>query len=142
MIIRTFTPDDEQQVIDLWQECGLVVAWNDPHTDIQRKLKDSPELFFVGEIKDRIAASCLAGYDGHRGWMYYLAVRPKLRKQGLGSRMVRHAEQALLDLGCLKINIMVRDSNQSVISFYHRIGFEDDPVVVLGKTMIEGGSSN
>ena len=74
--IRKFYPTDALAVIDLWQCCDLVVPWNDPQRDIERKLTDSPDLFFVGEIDDKLIASCMAGYDGHRGWVYYLAVDP------------------------------------------------------------------
>ncbi|MBU0513270.1 MAG: acetyltransferase GCN5 [Proteobacteria bacterium] len=87
LTIRAYTPSDEQQVIDRWQECDLVVPWNDPRTDIQRKMDDSPELFFV--VDGRIAASYMAGYDGHRGWMYYLAVRPDSRKLDRPLRALR-----------------------------------------------------
>lgn len=135
MDIRIYRKEDEQQIIDLWLECNLTTAWNNPQRDIERKLQDSPELFFVGEIEGKIIASCMAGYDGHRGWIYYLAVKPKLQRQKLASEIMGHAEQALRKIGCPKIDLMVRKTNQSVISFYHKIGYNDDPVVVLSKRL-------
>ena len=133
--IRIFNPEDEIQLIDLWVECGLVVPWNDPGKDIRRKLDDSPQLFFVGEIEEEIIASCMAGYDGHRGWIYYLAVKPQYQKQGIASSMLAHAENALLKIGCPKIDLMVRNTNSEIISFYHKVGYKNDPVVVLSKRL-------
>jgi len=135
--IRKFQPVDASAVIDLWQSCGLVVPWNNPQKDINRKLADSPDLFFVGEIDDRLIASCMAGYDGHRGWIYYLAVDPDCRRQGLAAQIMQHAEVELKVLGCPKIDLMVRDTNQPVIDFYQRIGYKKDPVCVLSKRLAE-----
>ena len=138
-IIRKFYPTDALAVVDLWQRCDLVVPWNDPLRDIERKLTDSPDLFFVGEIDDKLIASCMAGYDGHRGWIYYLAVDPDYHRQGLATQIMRHAEAALKALGCPKIDLMVRDTNQPVIDFYQRIGYKKDPVCVLSKRLIDDG---
>jgi len=137
MQIRTYKTEDEQQIIKLWLECNLTTAWNNPKRDIARKMQDSPELFFVGEIDGKIVASCMAGYDGHRGWIYYLAVKPDLQKQGAASTLMNHAEKALREIGCPKIDLMVRKTNHKVISFYHKIGYTDDPVVVLSKRLQE-----
>jgi ribosomal protein S18 acetylase RimI-like enzyme len=79
----------------------------------------------------------MAGYDGHRGWIYYLAVKPEFQKQGIASKLIREAESRLLKIGCPKINLMVRKSNEDVISFYRRIGYKDDPVVVLSKKLYQ-----
>jgi len=140
--IRNFHPADAPAVIALWQRCDLVVPWNDPQRDIERKLADSPDLFFVCEIDDRLITSCMAGYDGHRGWIYYLAVDPDYRRQGIATQIMRHAEAALNKRGCPKIDLMVRDTNQPVIDFYHRIGYKKDPVVVLSKRLIEDDPGN
>lgn len=129
--------EDEQQVIDLWVACDMVVEWNNPKSDIERKMADSPELFFVGAAENRIVASCMAGYDGHRGWIYYLAVKPDMQNQGVASNIMKHAENTLKHLGCPKIDLMVRDANEGVISFYRKIGYKEDPVVVLSKRLIE-----
>jgi len=135
--IRTFRPDDTTGVIDLWRECGLIVPWNNPRTDIRRKYADSAQLFFVGELDDQLVASCMAGYDGHRGWIYYLAVKNSQRSKGLASILVRHVEEELVKLECPKVELMVRETNHKVISFYNSIGFDPDPVIVLSKRLSE-----
>lgn len=137
MRIRRYGMDDEQQVIDLWMECNLVVSSNNPKSDIERKMVDSPDLFFLAEADGCVVATCMAGYDGHRGWIYYLAVKPAMQKQGVASRIMAHAERALANRGCPKIDLMVRNSNEGVISFYHRLGYIEDPVVVLSKRLAE-----
>ena len=137
MNVRTFRHEDERQVIALWLACCLTTAWNNPQRDIERKLSDSPDLFFVGEIDHEIVASCMAGYDGHRGWIYYLAVKPDQRRHGAASAIMNHAELELRRVGCPKIDLMVRKTNQEVISFYQKIGYQHDPVVVLSKRLEE-----
>jgi ribosomal protein S18 acetylase RimI-like enzyme len=140
--IHEYQPGDESDLIDLWRECELVVPWNNPLTDIARKTADSPHLFFVGRIDKRLVASCMAGYDGHRGWIYFLAVRTAHRRKGLAARLVRHVENKLIELGCPKLELMVRNSNTSVISFYRNLGFDPDPVTVLSKRLIEDDEHN
>ena len=134
--IRKFHPADAPAVINLWQRCNLVVPWNDPQKDIDRKLADSPNLFFVGENDERLLVSCMAGYDGHRGWIYYLAVNPDYRRQGLATQIMQHAEAVLKARGCPKIDLMVRDTNQPAVDFYQRIGYKKDLVCVLSKRLI------
>ncbi len=136
LIIERFAPADEPALVSLWQDCGLVVPWNNPSADIARKLADSPELFFVGKIRRQLVASCMAGYDGHRGWIYYLAVAPGMQRRGIAARLVAHAEAALAACGCPKIDLMVRNSNQSVLDFYQGIGYREDPVKVLSKRLV------
>ena len=135
--IRTFQPEDETAVIALWRACGLTRPWNNPHLDIQRKLAEDPSLFFVVEEESRIIGSCMAGYDGHRGWIYYLAVHPEAQKRGLATQLMRHAEEKLIAQGCPKLELMVRDTNAEVIDFYNKIGYQQDPVVVLTRRLIE-----
>jgi ribosomal protein S18 acetylase RimI-like enzyme len=136
MIIRPFRPSDEAATIDLWQRCDLLRTWNDPHMDIQRKLGTQAELFLVGEIGGQLVASVMAGFDGHRGWVNYLAVSPDHRKAGLGRRLMRHIEEALKARGCPKLNLQVRTTNHAVLEFYYRIGYINDDVVSLGKRLI------
>ena len=133
--IRSYQASDESAVIDLWHRCNLVVPQNDPQKDIEMKRKVQADLFFVGTIDNRIVATAMAGYDGHRGWIYYLAVDPDYRRQQIGRRIMEKAESALKALGCSKINLQVRTSNQAVISFYERLGFSDDDVIGLGKRL-------
>ena len=133
--IRSYQASDESAVIDLWQRCNLVVPKNDPQHDIEMKRKVQPDLFFVGTVSGRIVATAMAGYDGHRGWIYYLAVDPDDRRQQIGRRMMAKAESELKKRGCPKINLQVRSSNQAVISFYERLGFSNDDVIGLGKKL-------
>ena len=135
MEIRPFQTADAPAVVRLWQACGLVVPANDPGKDIRRKLAVQPDLFLVGVVEGRVVAAVMAGYDGHRGWLNYLAVAPERRRQGLGRRMVAAAEERLRALGCPKINLQVRRSNAAVIEFYRRLGFAEDEVVSLGKRL-------
>ncbi len=137
LAIRAFQYSDEEQVIHLWIQCGLVVPHNNPKEDIKRKMVEDPNLLLVGEIGGEIVSSCLAGYDGHRGWIYYLAVKPDLQRQGIASEMMEYAENKLKELGCPKIDLMVRESNKEIIAFYYKIGYKDDPVVVLSKRLYE-----
>ena len=133
--IRAYRASDEEAVIRLWQDCGLVVPWNDPHKDIQRKLRVQADLFLVGFVEDRLVATIMAGYDGHRGWINYLAVAPDLRRNGIGRRMVEQVELRLRALGCPKINLQVRTSNVDVVSFYEAIGYAIDDVIGMGKRL-------
>jgi ribosomal protein S18 acetylase RimI-like enzyme len=133
--IRLFQDSDRSDVTDLWHRCNLVVPQNDPQHDIDMKLKVQPDLFFVGTVSGRIVATVMAGYDGHRGWIYYLAVDPAYQRKQIGRRMMEKAESALQKRGCPKINLQVRTSNQAVISFYERLGFSNDDVIGLGKRL-------
>ncbi len=134
-MIRTYREEDEQAVIAVWRECGLVVPQNDPKRDIEAKTAYQPELFFVAQEKGRVVGSVMAGYDGHRGWINYLAVLPDLQGGGVGKELMEAAEAALRPLGCQKINLQVRGSNLAVIEFYERIGFSRDDTVGLGKRL-------
>ncbi len=136
LVIRTYERADEAGLVELWQECGLIVPWNDPYEDIKAKIDFQPSLFFVGEIDRRVVAAVMAGYDGHRGWINYLAVAPDCRRQGLGGRIMAFAEEKLKALGCLKINLQVRRTNKKVIDFYESIGFSEDEVLSLGKRLV------
>ena len=128
MNIREYQISDEKAVITLWRECNLIVSWNNPAQDIERKLKVDPDLFLVGEVDGRIVASVMGGYEGHRGWINYLAVHPKHRRKGLGKKIMVEVEKRIKEKGCPKINLQVRASNDDVIAFYQAIGFIDDKV--------------
>lgn len=143
--VRVFEPDDETAVVDLWDRCGLLRPWNDPHKDIARKRLVQPDLLLVavdetavaGDAAGRgIVAAVMVGYDGHRGWINYLAVDPRARRRGLGRRMMREAEQRLLALGCPKVNLQVRLENLEVLKFYEALGYTDDRVVGMGRRLI------
>jgi ribosomal protein S18 acetylase RimI-like enzyme len=133
--IRQYEHSDEIQVVQLWTDCGLVVPWNNPHRDIQRKLKVQPEMFLVGHVAGRIIATVMAGYDGHRGWINYLAVHPDHQLTGIGKCMMDEAEISLRAAGCPKINLQVRRTNAKVIEFYKKIGYKLDDIVSFGKRL-------
>ncbi len=135
--IRPYRLRDEEEVIRLWRDCGLVRDSNDPHRDIGRKLAVQPELFLVGFEGGQLVASVMAGYDGHRGWLNYLAVAPDYRHHGYGQEMVCAAENRLRHLGCPKINLQVRLTNSQAIDFYRTLGFQMEEVASMGKRLVE-----
>jgi ribosomal protein S18 acetylase RimI-like enzyme len=136
MNIRPFQPEDEQAVIALWQACGLTRPWNDPHADIARKRTEQPELFLVGMVGGELMASAMAGFDGHRGWVYYLAVAPAHRGRSYGSALMREVERLLLERGCPKLNLQVRATNAGAAAFYRKLGYAQDDLLSLGKRLI------
>jgi ribosomal protein S18 acetylase RimI-like enzyme len=135
MEIRGFQDADEPEVIRLWEGCGLTRPWNDPAKDIARKRRVQQELFLVGTIDGMVVASVMGGYDGHRGWVNYLAVDPLRRRRGLASAMMAEAERRLRELGCAKINLQVRRDNLEATAFYRSLGFSEDAVVSFGKRL-------
>lgn len=136
MKIRVFSKEDSPAVIQLWEACGLTRPWNDPVKDINRKLAVQPELFLVGELEGQIIASAMAGYDGHRGSVFYLAVSPTHQNKGYGQMLMQRIEALLIERGCPKLNIVVRTSNDGVLSFYNKLGYKPDDVVSIGKRLI------
>lgn len=135
MEIRAYRGEDEAQVIDLWHRCGLVVPWNDPQTDIWLKLQVQPDLFLVGAVQSTVIATLMVGYDGHRGWLNYLAVAPEYQRRGIGRLMVQRATDKLKAMNCPKINLQIRASNPAVVEFYRRLGFAIDEVISMGKRL-------
>ncbi len=135
MEIRCFRQEDEPSVITLWQQCDLVRPWNDPHRDICRKLAVNPEWFLVGSVDGQVVATVMAGYEGHRGWLNYLAVAPAFQRQGLARAIVGEAERVLRKAGCPKINLQIRTSNRAVVEVYRRLGYSVDDVVSMGKRL-------
>jgi ribosomal protein S18 acetylase RimI-like enzyme len=125
----------QEVVVDLWKRCSLVVPQNDPVEDIRKKLDFQPELFFVALCDDRVIGSIMVGYEGHRGWLNYLAVLPDFQRNGYARRLVEKAIDELKKLSCLKVNLQVRRSNISAVEFYKHFGFEEDDVVSLGKRL-------
>lgn len=133
--IRAYRPSDDVDVIALWRVCDLVRPWNDPAKDITRKLKVDPDGFLVAELEGRVVASMMIGYDGHRGWINYLAVDPAVQRSGIGRALLTEAELRLRAVGCPKINLQVRRTNSGVVAYYERLGFAADDVVNLGKRL-------
>lgn len=134
--IRAFALRDTESVVALWQATGLTRSWNNPYLDIQRKLTVQPELFLVAVNGEDIVGSVMAGYDGHRGWLYYLASDPAHRGQGIGRALVTAAEEALRELGCPKVQLMVRPGNADVLRFYDSLGYERFDTATTGKRLI------
>lgn len=137
MNIAPFDANDEAGVVALWSAAGLVRSWNDPALDIRRKATVQPELFLVGKQDGRVVATAMAGYDGHRGNVYYLAVHEDYRRRGLGQKLMTEVETRLRRLGCPKVNIMVRSDNDEQTAFYEAIGYAHNAVRSLGKRLID-----
>ncbi len=137
MHIRPYQDSDQRAVVELWQACELVVPWNNPVADIKRKQQVQADLFLVGEDNGAIVASVFGSYDGHRGWINYLAVSPGHRRRGLGLEIMTAVEEKIRARGCPKINLQVRETNVEVIEFYRSIGYAMDPVVSMGKRLVE-----
>ena len=136
MEIREYQISDQVTVIDLWQRCGLVVPWNDPKKDIERKLVVDADLFLVCVDNNTLIGTAMGGYDGHRGWVNYLAVCPSQQRKGIGRALMAAVEKKLLGKCCPKINIQVRTTNKHVLAFYESLGYKADEVVSLGKRLI------
>ena len=135
MEIRSFRPEDEQAVVSLLERSGLLRPWNDPHRDISRKLQVRGDLLLVGVADGKIVATVMAGYEGHRGWINYLAVAPESQRAGLGRKIMDEAERRLRASGCPKINLQVRNGNTNAIEFYRAIGYTQDDVISMGKRL-------
>jgi ribosomal protein S18 acetylase RimI-like enzyme len=136
MQIRPFLDSDEAAVIALWEACGLTRSWNDPRKDVARKRSVQREWFLVGTQDGAVIASIMIGYDGHRGWINYLAVAPDQRLHGHARALMREAERLLAAAGCPKVNLQIRTANAAVIEFYKRIGYAQDDVVSFGRRLI------
>ena len=127
-----------QQVIDLWAVAfGRGTGHNEPALSIDKKLAVADGLFFVAVADDRVIGTTLAGYDGHRGWLYSVAVDPSCRASGVGTDLVRHAERALAALGCTKINLQVLGTNSAVVDFYRSIGYAVEDRISMGRRVEE-----
>ncbi|MDQ0726351.1 GNAT family acetyltransferase [Microbacterium sp. W4I20] len=137
--IRPLTDVDVEPVVALWEETGLTRPWNDPREDIRRARAVWPELLLVATDQDALVGTVMAGYDGHRGWLYYLATSPERRGEGVGRRLVEEAESRLLALGCPKVMLMVRAGNDAVLEFYDGIDYTRESTLLTGKRLIPDG---
>ena len=136
MIIRCYENGDEQAVITLWHEVLPDNApHNDPATAIRNKLAVGHELFLVAAMDGAVVGTAMAGYDGHRGWIYSVAVKPQHRRQGIGSVLLCRLEALLCERGCLKVNLQVRASNAGVIAFYEKLGYVVEERISMGKRL-------
>ena len=140
--IRPYQPSQLQAVVSLWNRCDLLRPWNDPERDIELcRRTPSSEVFvgLTGTAPDapELTATVMTGSDGHRGWLYYLAVAPEQRRAGIGRRMVAHAEGWLAEQGIGKVELMIREENDAVRTFYERLGYEVEPRTVMSRWLRE-----
>jgi len=144
--IRRFDARDTDAVIALWQEAfpeyrDVTRPQRNPHLSIANKLATQPELFFVAVLDERIVGTVMGGYDGHRGWMYSLAVDESLRRHGIGTRLIAHVEKVLTELGCPKLNLQILSAKTELRQFYEALGYRADEVISLGKRLGEVAAS-
>lgn len=133
-LIRGASAKEESQVAELWRACGLVVSYNDPEADFRFALaKPSSDILVAINDAGKIIGSIMVGHDGHRGWIYYVSVDPGYRRQGIGRQLVKAGEQWLTERGVVKVNLMVRETNTQVATFYERIGYEPMPRINMQK---------
>lgn len=137
MEIREFRQDDFEEVITLWERCDLLRPWNDPEMDIERKLNHDLELFLVAEVGGEVVGSVMGGYDGHRGSAYYLGVHPDYRGRGIANALINRLEKKLIARGCPKIQLIVREDNDTVVDMYEKLGYESLSMTSLHKRLIE-----
>ncbi len=137
--VRPYRPADRDQVVALWQACDLTRPWNDPDADIGRALETPTSTLLVHAAEPgRVTGTLMVGYDGHRGWMYYLASDPAARGGGIARALVQRAEEFLRAQGCPKVELMVRGTNAAALGFYDRLGYEAQDVVVRAKWLSGG----
>jgi ribosomal protein S18 acetylase RimI-like enzyme len=141
-----------QSYSDLAHRAGVIALWDvvfgyeaphhKPGVVIAKKVAAQDQLFFVAVVGDLVVGTVMAGYDGHRGWIYSLAVSPPYRRQGIGTRLVSVAEEAFRRLGCMKINLQIMPGNESVAAFYSALGYSVEPRVSMGKRTPENMPSS
>lgn len=135
-IIRPIENKDVDTVVELWETCHLTRPWNHPEIDIFRKIQQKDDLFLVAEKDHMVIATLMGGYDGHRGWIHYLAVQPKYQRLGIATALIQNIEKRLIAMGFPKVQLMVRAENHAVIQFYEQLDFTDNKVTCLGKRLI------
>lgn len=138
--IRPFIEKDEQAVAALWRRVFPdSPPWNVPEEDIRRKLSVQRDLFLVAMRGSELVGTAMAGYDGHRGWVYYLAVSPEHRRQGVGRALMKRVEESLAEMSCPKLNLQVRASNAQAVSFYRHLGYDVEDRISMGKRLEKEG---
>ncbi|WP_375428662.1 GNAT family acetyltransferase [uncultured Sphingomonas sp.] len=135
-MIRTAQEADSAAVVSLWRVCGLTRPWNDPDADFRLALRGAGSTVLITPTDGALVGSVMIGFDGHRGWLYYLSVDPAHRSQGIGRTLVEAAERWLAAKGLPKVQLMVRSENQAVQGLYERLGYEPQLVVVFGKRLM------
>jgi ribosomal protein S18 acetylase RimI-like enzyme len=136
LLIRNYEPEDEHVVVTLWDACNLRVPYNDVAWDIGFcRSSESNSRLFVGQLGRDVVSSVMVGHDGHRGWLYYVAVDPELRGRGYGRRMVKHAEDWLASLGVWKTHLLIRQTNSGMRAFYQALGYTVAPRIMMAKAI-------
>jgi ribosomal protein S18 acetylase RimI-like enzyme len=133
LVIDDLKVDEVEAAVALWEACGLTRPWNDPRADARLALEGPASTVLAGRDARGLAATAMVGADGHRGWVYYLAVAPDRRRLRHGEAMMRAAEAWVAERGMPKIQLMVRSDNAATVRFYKSIGYAEDPVSVLSK---------
>lgn len=135
--LRAFSESDRAAIFALWHAVGLTRPWNDPSADIDRAVGHDAAALLVAEHEGAVAGTIMCGFDGHRGWIYYLAVAPDRQRRGLGGQLMAAAEDWLRRRGCPKVELMVRDGNDDATAFYRALGYDRQPVEVHARWLIE-----
>jgi hypothetical protein len=134
--VRSYTDEDQPAVVDLWRRVFPdAPSHNVPEMDVGRKMRVQPELFLVALEGSRLVGTAMSGFDGHRGWVYYLAVLPEHRRRGVGRALMRRVEAELATRGCPKINLQVRSTNRQAVSFYRHLGYQVEDRISMGKRL-------
>lgn len=135
--VRCATPEDEPDVIQLWRSCNLVAPYNDPSADFRFAMSGPNSTVLVAEVDDRICGSVMVGHDGHRGWLYYVASAHDQQRRGTGKMLVEAGELWLRDRNVPKVQLMIRETNATVMPFYEHLGYEHTPRIVMSKWLRE-----
>ena len=138
LVIRSAEPSDVTRLCELWRDCGLIASYNDPAADFRFATMGPCSDVLVGEdAGGEVVASVMVGHDGHRGWLYYVAADPRHQGSGFGRRIVEAGETWLRDRGVVKLQLLVRETNTKVVSFYEHLGFEVAPRTVMSKWLTD-----
>lgn len=135
-IIRPYSESDLEDVVSLWEACHLTRPWNHPEIDIFRKMAQKDPLFLVAVKDQQLIATVMGGYDGHRGWVNYLAVHPHYQRHGVATALMQQIEKRLIAIGCPKLQLLIRQDNSDVQNFYEQLGYDQVDVICLGKRLI------
>ncbi len=135
MLIREIVSEDVDAIVDLWTRCGVIRPWNDPLSDIALARRTPNSTILIGNQEQKIVSTAMVGCDGHRGWVYYLAVEPVLQQKRLGRQMMQAAESWVTQLGAPKIQLMVRSTNAQAMGFYEKLGYFREETIVWGKRL-------
>lgn len=135
MHIESLSPSDFDAAVALWHDAGLTRPWNDPMDDLRRAVAGPSSTVLAGHDGDELVATAMVGHDGHRGWVYYVAVRPGRRRRGHGRAIMRACETWLSTRNVPKVQLMVRTENDAVTAFYAALGYGSDDVVVMSKRL-------